>query len=344
VKRRSFAALLALAGTSAAVGVDLGRLSAVLSGTPIDAPALDDMETLTADLIRREASLAPSALLPAVRGHLAGLQDMLIWTPSSLAPRAYSLAAQTALLAGYLMLQQERPTDADAYWLLADRLADLAGDTRLRITLLVHQAWRWEVDNLPLSLALADRAESLLGTNPDPAIAAMVLSVRAIHRSDASPTVSMHAASATHDLDRADASLRRMPPADDALYLFRSVEAQVIEMRAHTLINLGQYHDALGYLQQVLAAIDPSWLATRSYATMNLGTAIARMGEPEHACEVLSTAVQLAESASSPRCLFFVKHKYQRWLAGYDGPAAHRLHEQLQSLRLRPGGAALPAS
>src|SRR5262249_55536258 len=160
-------------------------------------------------------------------------------------------------------------------------------------------------------LTLADRAWSLLGPDPDPAIAAMVLSVRAIHRSDASLTDPTHAAHAGRDLEAAESSLSRMPPADDTLYLFRSVTAQVTEMPAHALITLGQHQGAFGSLQGVLSTIDPSWLATRSYATTLLGTAIAKMGEAEHACEVLSTAVQLAADASSPRCLRNVRHKYQ---------------------------------
>jgi hypothetical protein len=333
VERREFAKLLALTGASA-VGLDLDRWAAVLAGTRIDGPTLDDMATVTADLMRRAATVTPYSLLPAVRGHLQGICQALVWTPARLTSRAHSLAGQTALLAGYLKLQQESRTEAHEYWALAERFGDMAGDARLLAGLRVVLAWRWEDDDLPLAIALLDRAESLLGPGSDPAVAVMVLSTRAFLRGRASHADPANAALAMMDLDSTQSNLSRVPAADDDLYVFRSVTGQSRNYQALALLHLGRHHDAATGLEQLLASIDPTMLSWRSYVTKNLATAIAGMGDPEHACDVFSTALELAASASSPRCVRLVRDSERSWLAGYDGPAARRLGEQIRSLAL----------
>src|SRR5262249_2297188 len=147
---------LAALGAFATPGIDLDRVVSVLAGTRADAPVLDDFETITVDLVHREAAVSPQALLPAVRGHLAGLRDVLVWTPPALASRAYSLAGQTALLAGYLWDKQDNGTEAETYWWFAERCGDMAGDVRLRVALLelrsVRLSPRWDRANLPVAL------------------------------------------------------------------------------------------------------------------------------------------------------------------------------------------------
>jgi tetratricopeptide (TPR) repeat protein len=335
VKRRTFGLWLATAGAAVAT-MDLDRAAALMAGTQPDHAALDDMETLTRDLVQREATLAARSLFPAVQGHLQGMRDMLLWTPASLAPRAYSLAGQTALLAGYLMLQQERTREADAYWELAARFADMSGDVRLSAALLVHQAWRWEEQDLTRSLAFLDRALSILGQNPDPAMAAMVLSARAARHAEATETDPNHATSALRDIDSAQANLSRTPTAHDRLYLFRSVSYQAIESRADVFRNLGSHGDAATAYQAALALIDPTWQASRSWVTSGLAAAIARRGDPEYACDLFATSIQLAANVS-PRSARYIQDKYMTSLAGYDGPAARRLNDRIRALAL-PGG------
>jgi transcriptional regulator with XRE-family HTH domain len=336
VKRRQFAqlALLGLVGT---VGMDLDRLEAVLSGTRVDQSALDDLETLTLDLIRREATLAPASLLPAVRGHLLGLHDVLVWTPPALLPRAQSLAGQTALLAGYLMFKQEKRTEADTYWSLADRFGVAAGDVRLLMAVLALRSWRWQDQNPSTALTLIDRAASLLDPRPEPAIAAYILSKRAARHAEASPTDPSHVTSALRDLDASNSHLNRLATADTRLYMNQSVSAEVLERRAVALVHLDQPHRAATDLEQLLASIDPAALSWRSYVTTNLAAAVARTGDAEHACDLLTTSLELAAAAAAPRCVQQVRNTRQLWLATYDGQAVYRLDEQL--LAFSPPGA-----
>jgi hypothetical protein len=328
VKRRAFLATLS---TVAAAGLDIDRFAAIITGTRVDRGALDDIETLTTDLMRRAATVTPSSLLPAVRGHLQGLCQALVWTPAELAPRAHSVAGRTALLAGYLALQQERLEQADAYWSLADRFGDFAGNTRLRAALRVHQAWRWEDDH-PRSIALLDHAESLLGPKPEPAAAIMVVATRADRHADASHADPAHASLAIRDLDSTQANLSRIRAAHDDLYVFRSVTSQARNYYANALVGLGRHPDAALNLEHILVEIDPSALSLRSYITTDLAEAVAGMGDPEHACDIFTASLELAARACSPRCVRLLRDKQELWLTGYDGPAARRLQEQLDAV------------
>jgi hypothetical protein len=334
MRRREFIKLGGLGVVALAGGFDLERLASILAGTRVDASGLDHLEALTGDLMRREATLAPHALLPAVRGHLQGLHEMLVWTPSSLAPRAYSLAGQTALLAGYLRFKEDNHADADAYWGLAHRYGHVAGDERLRAAILVLQGWRWHDEDMSLAITLLDRAESLLGKTPEPVAAAEVLSMRGRRHAEASKGDPAHGTLALRDVDTAQAHLSRLRTEDSTFYIFESVKGEVSELRALTFLSLDRPKEAVAELESLLLAIGPESLSWRSYATTSLATAHADMHDPERACELLVSALQLAERAAAQRCIHEVRSTRHRWpqLAEYDGPSARRLDERLRAL------------
>jgi hypothetical protein len=348
MERRAFGWWMATTGAALAVG-DLGRVSAMLAGTRADDAGLDDMETLTRDLVTREATLAPHSLFPAVQGHFHGLRDLLLWTPASLAPRAYSLAGQTALLAGYLKFKQDQPADADAWYSLANRLGGLAGDTRLLAALLVLQAQRWEGENLPregenhaLAISLLERAVSLLGPDPDPVAAAHVLTFRARSYAEASYADRTYTARAMRDLDDLHRHLARLPTADASLYIVESVRGEAIQKGAMALVHLGRPVEAAAQLGALLASGGQMSLSWRSHVTANLGVAGAARGELDHAADLLSASLKLAAQATTPRAVNRVRHARHRWLAGHDSPAASRLDEQLHALTPPAGASRLP--
>jgi hypothetical protein len=347
VERREFTRLLAMASTAMA-GFDLDRYAAVLAGTRADQRALDDFERITLDLIRQEPTVSPQSLMPAVRGHLAGLRDLLVWAPPALAPRAHSLAGQTALLAGYLWYQQDNHAEADGYWSLAERFGDMAGDARLRAALLELRASGCsppgEVNNLALALALLDHAVKLLGPNPEPAIAAYILSFRARQHAEASGVDSAHATQAMRDLDDVQTYLGRMPSADAGVYIVGSVTGEALQGQARALVHLGRPSDAVTHLDGLLASVEDGALNWRAGIMLDLATAHAAMGEGEHASDLLSAALQAASQAAAGRKLNRVRQYRQRWLSNHDGPALRRLDDQLRSLPAAPAPAGIPSA
>ncbi len=340
VKRRAFGWWIATAGAAVA-SLDFERVTAMLAGTHADDAALDDMETLTGTLVKQEASLAAPVLFPAVHGHLQGLRDLLLWTPASLAPRAYSLAGQTALLAGYLKFKQDRHAEADAFYSQAHRFGDLAGDMRLLAALFVLQAQRWEGENLPrdgenhpLVISLLDRAVSLLGSDPDPVTAAHVLTFRARSYAEASHAEPGYAARAMRDLDDLHRYLARLLSADAGLYIVESVRGEAIQKGAMALVHLGRPVEAGAQLGGLLASAGQMSLSWRAHVIANLAVAHAAKGQADYACDLLSASVQLAAQAAAPRGINRVRHARHRWLATHASPAASRLDDQLQALAL----------
>jgi hypothetical protein len=338
VERRAFGKLLFAAGAAVA-GLDVERFAGVVAGTRPDSAALDDMETLTTNLVRQEASLAPHSLFPAVRGHLAGVYDMLAWTPSNLAPRAFSLTGQTALLAGYLKFKQDDRAAADLYWSLADQLGERAGDPRLRAALLVLRsqrhtrpdAWAHEHD-VPRALFLLDQAVSVLGSDPDPVAAAHVFTFRACSHAEAGLDDPGHAHAALSDLEDVRSQLARIATTDGSFYIVESVRGEAIQKGSRALVHLGRPLDAARDLDGLLASISPASLSWRSGVMHDLAAARASAGEPEHACELLIGAVDLAMRASATRAVNRVRRARHEWLAGYDGPAVGLLDERLSVL------------
>jgi transcriptional regulator with XRE-family HTH domain len=333
MERRAFAAALAMVTGSAVAGrLDVERLIGIFDGAQVDGMALDDLETLTRDLIEREATVAPAALLPAVRGHFEGLRDLLVWTPPRLSARAFSLAGQTALLAGYLMFKQERYAEADAYWLVAERLGDLAGDARLRAGVLVLQGWRWKYDNVPLALELLDRADSVLGSSPDPLAAAIVSCMRGRRRAQVSRTDSSFLSLALRDVEKGQAHLSLSADTDKRFYIFESVPDEVAELHALALKDLKRPQEAAANLEALLSTIDPRCLSWRSYVTASLADVRADMGAADSACELLTDALHLAVQASASGCVREVhatRHQHPQ-LATYQGQAARVLDDKLQ--------------
>jgi transcriptional regulator with XRE-family HTH domain len=342
VKRREFARLLALTG-AAAGGLDLERVATVLAGARADEPALDDLETLTGDLIRREATLTPHSLLPAVRGHLNGLRDVLVWTPPNLAPRAYSLAGQTALLAGYLVLKLERREEADAYWSLASRFGDMAGDIRLRAAVLVLQGMRWhEANTVPRSVALLDQAASLLGPTPDPVLAAHVFTYRARSYAEAGQADLTHSGQALRDIDGVQTYLSRMESADSSIFIAESVRGEAVQHRAQSFLAMRRAREAATQLDVLLASVGHASHSWRASIVRDLAVAHAQLGDPDHASELLSSSLRLAVDASAPRSVNKIRNSRMQWLGDYDGPAIRELDEQIHAA-CASTQAALPA-
>jgi hypothetical protein len=342
MRRRELAKVLALLAGGAALGrVDVERVAAILAGLQPDGRALDGLETLTEDLIRREATLDPQVLFPEVRGHLQGIQDVLAWTPPSMVSRVSSLAGQTALLAGYLMFKQERLTDADTFWSIADHLGERAGDVKLRGVTLQLQSWRWEDENPSLSLVLLNHSESLLGSQPDHASAALLLTRRALRNAPMSQVDPSHVTTVMRDIDTAQYHLTSLGTNAKRLYIFENVAHEAATMRALALAALPstkRREEAAADLERIFGSIPLDSLSWRAYMAADLATARASIGDPEGAANLLSSALQYAAQANALRCMRWVRTCSHQVRSNHGTlPAVRRLDEQILALPLASG-------
>jgi tetratricopeptide (TPR) repeat protein len=289
--------------------------------------------------MEQEATTNPWELLPAVDRHLHGFKDVFFWVPAGLAARAYALAGETALLAGFLAFKLNMRPQADVYWSHAERFAEASGHLTLQAALLALQSWRWggqgsagwDDENPMRAIALLDRAVAVLGPHPDPRAAALVRSWRAsTWVNTGAPAKGEAARTVLVDLETTETHLSRVDHGDGAMYVIESIRGEATHTRADCLSWLGRSEEAMVEYERMLGWLrdpSPSW---RSAIMTSLGTAHARLGDPEQASGLLGTALELAREAASPYRERMVRVAYQRQLAHSDSPAVKALGDQLR--------------
>jgi DNA-binding transcriptional regulator YiaG len=100
---------------------------------PISLDLIRDLTALTRDYLRMRDAMSPAALRLAVAHHVDELTKLVLHSdPSPTAKRVRSLAAQAAILAGWLSFQAEDRVDAMRRWSIAGEFARDAGDHGLR--------------------------------------------------------------------------------------------------------------------------------------------------------------------------------------------------------------------
>jgi tetratricopeptide (TPR) repeat protein len=235
------------------------------------------------------------------------------------------------LLAGFLAFKLNRRMEADVYWSHASRFAEAAAHRRLQAGLLALQSWRWDDEDPLRSLALLDRATSLLGPHPDPAVAALVTGWRASTWRNTGVEVNAETSrAALVDLEDAEQHLSRLERGDTDLYVVEDLRGEVTHSRALCLAWLNRFDEAVAEFEGMLRSLrdpSPSW---RSSIMTDLGVAYAGLGQPEKASEMLGAALRLSGEAGSPYRAQMVRVAYQRHLAGYDSQAVRAFAEQLQ--------------
>lgn len=89
-----------------------------------------------------------------------------------------------------------------------------------------------------MTLSLLDQAVSILGPNPDPDVAAHVLTFRARSYAEASRAEPAYFARALSDLDALDAHLARLPSAPTSFYIVENVKGEAAQKGAMALVHL----------------------------------------------------------------------------------------------------------
>ncbi|MGH7882336.1 MAG: hypothetical protein ACREN8_05460 [Candidatus Dormibacteraceae bacterium] len=333
VERREFAKVGFGGALGVLPGVDLERLNSVLTGTRMDTQSLDQLAMVTDGFMRRSWSVNPQSILPAVGGHFGGFGNILLGVPPPLSARAHSMAAEVAFLAGYLSLKSGLSSDTDFFWQASERIAQSAGDTKLQCIILTIQGWQaYDEGQLAQAKMIFRNAQSVLGANPDPAIAALVYS------SHAYPLAATgQEQSATKNIQTADRYLNRIPGNDTWLYILESIRDEVDIARGWHLFYLQQYKESAQTFEQVLGRVDPTWKAQQSCLLADLGSVYAQQGEVEHSVHAFSKALGMAHEAAAPLYAQRTAGMRKQWLGKNDSPTVQRLDEEFLSSNHRAG-------
>lgn len=270
-KRREFlAAMLAVTAGS----IDVERLTA----PGVDAGWTRDAEIVSAMIASQRNRVAPGTLVASVLGQLRELEARL--------PVTTELTAETALLAGSVLIKDGQLGPAYRCYSLAEALGDTvvrgkaitgraavharraAGNESSDQPRTVHASHRYQGD-LRRSLELQDLAVATMrGTAPR--AQAGVLVVRAVMHAKAG-----HDTAAMRDLEAADRAITL----DDYRWYYLSPEHQheVGAYAGEVLMLLGRHREAVDTLDRTLLAMDPTALSWRARVAADRDAALAQL-------------------------------------------------------------------
>jgi hypothetical protein len=98
-------------------------------------------------------------------------------------------------------------------------------------------------------------------------------------------------------------------------------------------VELGEWQSAVDILERTAARTSPAMISQRSAVLIDLATAYVGQGEVDHACELLTTTLQIASQVGLAEIIRRVGVR-RHDLGSVDTPTVRRLDEQLQSVVL----------
>jgi len=313
--------------------LDWDRLSAMLRGGPssADDALVEDLGALTRSFAKQVETRTPRSLLPALRSHLNLLTGSLQASqPEPVRRRLLSLTGETSALAGWLSYLLENRGDARLSWAYALELAREAGDdTLFALTLAMQRILHSTISNggrygnTARAIALLDQAEAKLRYGSSAHAYVMVLAKRAEEHA-----ASGDAAAAHHDLERAEGLLQNAPPPEDGFFTWWD-GARIAGYRGSCALALGEAREASAVLETALADTSASLIGQRCAVATDLAAALARQGEVERSCQLLTESLDTAEPSGLEELVLRVAGARQHLRQWEDAPDVRRLDERL---------------
>jgi hypothetical protein len=331
VKRRQFLRLSAATLASTTLpgsGVDLERLSAMLSHHDRDPRAEDDLVRLTATYSGLIDRLPPTTLIPPVLDLLQRTRTRLAEQPS---PRLFEVTIRVSIQAGWLSYDMNNHGDATGFWTLAEGLAGQADSNVLRAyTLALHSLLVGHRSMQPgqasLTLRLLDQSIELAAKGAPAPLRGWLYAERAGERA----AVGLQHGS-YNDLDQAYRTMAGYAAPSQDLAIQIETETGLARYRGTAARLLGDHEHAADVLSASLRESDPALLPQRAYTLTDLAAVYADRPRPEldTACNLLAQAQQIAEQTSireATRRALTVRRILQPWAAE---PAVRQLDERL---------------
>jgi hypothetical protein len=299
IDRREFlqrlAAFAAPPLLSGSVVLDPARLA--FAGSP-DAQLLDGMRALTRSYVTLHNTVSPSAVRLAITRHFDDLTALALRSrQSSVAERARTMAAQTAILAGWVSFNLQDVGQALMYWTVAHDMAGEVGDLSLQAHALGSRSRLYS----PIHSSTA-------GADPYTALAFLDRAVRLAHGGASAAMRSwLHANRAQQfaatnqatesqrDLEES-ARLASLGQLGDDDVLAGWDEVRVDAYRGICAMQLRQPAEVIAVTESVLARTDPGRVQ-RCLQQSDLAAAYALLGEVDRATSLLHEALTVANRA-----------------------------------------------
>ncbi len=271
-----------------------------------------------------------------VHNHLRTIQVLLDRPmPSPSRREMESAAATTATLAGIIAILIRQHHDAAIYLELGERFAERAGDTEVLVLAMMFTSFLYSAvspgqlpPDPPRAMAVLEAADRLVSPHTAP-IARAWLQLR--HAGEYAWCGDERGAFRLLDEAERLGTTAQIPP--DGLCSGWTRDTHVA-FRGEIATMCGRHDQAIALLESALAALGPNSVATRARALVQLGSAHAEKGDVDHACDLLSRALDLARTAALSERIAWIASVRSRYLACHESePAVARLDEQLEGGR-----------
>lgn len=299
--RRDALRLLGWAAAASAAGAldqdGYDRVVSVLSGSSqVDPQAIDHIDTVLQSCQRQDDALGPHAALDTVLAQRQLARSLLPDCPAQLRPRLLSVLSESSRQAGWLSFDLNRFDDAGYYYEDARALAHEAQSTERGAFVLCQMSHLATWRGMPRTgIDHAVAAGQWASRSGDQRLRAYAFNVTArAYAADGQRDACLSA------LDAAHAALPA-PGADAPSQVYFYDEALHISHLGLCHLELHDPQRAIGYAQQGLGNLDPSFVRNSAFNTVSLGTAYVQCEEIDEAARLLGDAGEVVAGNSSAR-------------------------------------------
>jgi Flp pilus assembly protein TadD len=319
--RRTFLVISGMALTAAAHQwmVDIERLTFAAAGRRIDTAIVDDLDRIVAAKRRVDDALGGGVLYRSVREELAFVIELLTNASysESIGKRLYAVAAELARLAGWACFDNAADAQAQRYFLVALRAAQLSGDRALGAHILGFMGVQSTLSGDP-----AD-AVTLLRSSHEAAASVMTATEKAAlfgrlaraHGKGANPKATDECA------EQAFTLLTESKPAEDPDWIYWCDDADLSGMIGEGYVALGDSDTAAKYLQRAVDGLSASRPRDRVIWITSLASAHLAAGKRDQALTEARRGAAIAAELNSDRIVGYLGD-FRRHLGPTAGHAA----------------------
>jgi hypothetical protein len=312
--------------------MDAERMSYVMLGGVVDAPAAVDLRRLTDVKLAQRGHIANRLLLQELHRHLMTLHEVMPHADSDEVRRELvTMAGETTAASAQTLFTMFDYGAAQRFCGYGRRMSHELGGSIVEAMVDISEALLYSnrlhgiEEGLPggahRALELLDAAEAAVGPVAPPHLAMVLFALRSWEQAAAG-----YSGKAERDLDAAQRSLARWT---EPLSEYWSVWDQTYlpVSRGKTALMLGKVHESVGHFEDALATAK-GWM--KPLYEVQFAAALANDGQPERAAVLLLGTLEDARNKGTTILLSRIGKLASMDLAGYlDVPVVRELRERL---------------